>query len=126
MSAHARTLQFSGYSQPHGFPLSLTKLVMQPAASNHPLDAAVQYSDISSCVRHLSSLRHLAVYWVDLQLQSEALFTAASSLPHLRSLHLVRMHTSMWRTPVSCSTAVQVHGSQAQGPAIDASCPCCA
>lgn len=66
---------------------------MQPAAMNHQLDAAVQYFDISSCVCHLSSLRHLAVYWVDLQLQSEALFTAASGLPHLRSLHLVSMHT---------------------------------
>jgi hypothetical protein len=84
-------LQLTGFAQPLELPLSLTKLVLQSAASSdRPLAAASQPADMSACVRQLTGLRHLAIYSVDLRLQSEALFAAASGLPHLRSLHLVQ------------------------------------
>jgi hypothetical protein len=90
-------LQLTGFARPSELPLSLTKLVLQPAdSSDRPLAATSQPSDISACVRHLDDLRHLAVYSVDLRSESEALFAAASGLPHLRSLHLVHMCNSAW------------------------------
>lgn len=114
--AHAGALQLSGFPQSWELPLSLTKLVMQPAAPYRQYGDPIpqqQYVDFSACVRHLGRLCHLAVYCVDLRLQSLDLFTAASGLPHLRSLHLVHMCASMHASDNICNVAVHVCASLA-------------
>ena len=85
----ACALQLSGFARPWELPLNLTKLVIHPTVSDFQLGTVMQRSDISVCVRHLRSLRHLALYGANLRVESVALFAAASGLPNLRSLHLV-------------------------------------